>query len=353
MPATLTLHDCAPRLDDFYDEVVAGLHQDAKTLPCKFFYDERGSQLFDQICELPEYYPTRTEAAIMREHAAGDGGGARAGLPAGRVRQRQQHQDAHSAGPPALPGGLCADGHLARTSDALRRQIWPPPTRHLEVLPVCADYTAALHTAARPPARRAHRRVLPRLDHRQLPPGAGGALSDATWPRSCGPDGGLLIGVDLKKAPHVLEPAYNDRQGVTAAFNLNLLRRINRELGGDFDLEQWEHRAFYNELAGRIEMHLLSLRDQTVRIGDSGVRLRGGRDDLDGVFVQVQPGRICRAGGPRRVGRGAGLDGRRAALQRPVPHPEVGAWLPARPAPYDAGRRRSMRRHSRASAPSS
>ena len=265
MPATLTLHDCAPRLGDFYNEVVEGLSQDRKTLPCKFFYDERGSQLFDRICELPEYYPTRTEAAIMREH-----GPAMAAALGPHVRLVEYGSGSssktrilldHLPCPAAYVPMDISREHLMRSAADLAA-AYP----YIEVLPVCADYTQPFtlplghQTAARTAV------YFPGSTIGNFHPAqAERFLSDMA--QAAGADGGLLIGVDLRKSPTVLEPAYNDRRRVTAAFNLNLLHRINRELDGDFDVEQWEHWAYYNERAGRIEMHLLSLREQTVRIG--------------------------------------------------------------------------------------
>ena len=267
MPSTLTLHDCAPRLDDFHAEVVRGLSQDEKTLPCKFFYDARGSQLFDQICEQPEYYPTRTEAAIMRDH-----GPAMAAALGPDVRLIEYGSGSstktrilldHLPCPAAYVPMDISRQHLMRSAGRLAA-AYP----HIEVLPVCADYTQPFSLP--PSSRRAARTVVyfPGSTIGNFSPSQAECfLSDMG--HIAGRDGGLLIGVDLKKSPTTLEPAYNDRQGVTAAFNLNLLARINRELCGDFDLDQWEHYAFYNEAAGRIEMHLLSLREQTARVGSA------------------------------------------------------------------------------------
>ena len=275
MPSTLTLHDCAPRLDSFYDEVVRGLSQDEKTLPCKFFYDERGSQLFDEICALPEYYPTRTEAAIMREF--GPAMAAALGPYVGLVEYGSGSSTKtrllldHLPCPAAYVPMDISREHLMRSAEGLAA-AYP----HIEVLPVCADYTQpfSLPTGSRPAARTVVYFPGSTIGNFH-PPQAERFLTNMA--QVAGPNGGLLIGVDLRKSPAILEPAYNDRQGVTAEFNRNLLRRVNRELGGDFDLEQWEHYAFYNAAAGRIEMHLLSLQDQTVQIG--GVRFEFAQDE--------------------------------------------------------------------------
>ena len=263
MPPALL--DCAPDLATFRSEVLTGLQSFEKTLPCKYFYDHRGSQLFDQICDLPEYYPTRTEAGIMRDHVTemaalfgpecllieyGSGSST-------KTRILLDHLP-HLAG--YVPMDISRE-HLHRTAADLAC-AYP----HLDILPLCADYTAEfdLPTARRPVRSRA-----------VYFPGStiGNFHQDQAETflnriaQVCESGGGLLIGVDLKKPANILEPAYDDAQGVTAAFNLNLLRRINDELNADFDLNQFAHRAFYNALAGRIEMHLMSLRPQTVYLG--------------------------------------------------------------------------------------
>lgn len=261
----VALRDFEPKLDTFYDEVIQGLQQQAKTLPCKFFYDERGSQLFDQICDLPEYYPTRTEMSIMRTHVSEMtallGPGCRLVEYGSGSSLKTRILLDHA---PELASYVPVDisrEHLLKSACDLAA-TYPS----LEVLPVCADYTQefSLPFGSQPVT---HSVVyFPGSTIGNFPPkqAAGFLRSIASL---CGEGGGLLIGVDLRKSPQVLEPAYSDAQGVTAAFNLNLLARINRELGGDFDLAHWEHYAVYNDRQGRIEMHLISLRDQQVHIG--------------------------------------------------------------------------------------
>jgi len=267
MPPALL--DCAPDLATFRAEVLTGLQSFEKTLPCKYFYDRRGSQLFDQICDLPEYYPTRTEAGIMRDHAEemaalfgpecllieyGSGSST-------KTRILLDHLP-HLAG--YVPMDISRE-HLHLTAAGLAT-AYP----HLDILPLCADYTApfGLPAARRPVRSRAVYFPGSTIGnfHRDQ---AEAFLTQIA--HICGPDGGLLIGVDLKKDPQVLNAAYDDAQGVTAAFNLNLLRRINDELGADFDLDGFAHRAFYNALAGRIEMHLMSLKPQTVRLSGAAI----------------------------------------------------------------------------------
>ena len=264
MTLSPALLDCAPDIDQFRAEILAGLQTFEKTLPCKYFYDARGSELFDQICELPEYYPTRTEAAIMQAHAAemaalfppdcllieyGSGSSIKTRILLDRLP--------HLAG--YVPMDISRD-HLCRTAAQLA-ETYP----HLDILPLCADYTAAFTL----PASR-----LPVQSRAVYFPGStiGNFHPEEAQTflckvaEVCGSGGGLLIGVDLKKDAATLNAAYDDRQGVTAEFNLNLLRRINAELGADFMLEQFAHRAYYNALAGRIEMHLMSLTPQTVHL---------------------------------------------------------------------------------------
>lgn len=266
---TIALLDLEPKTGDFYEEVLHGLRQSQKTLPCKYFYDARGSHLFDQICELDEYYPTRTELAIMRDNIAemaallgpnvclveyGSGSSLKTRLLLDAARDLAAY----------VPVDISRE-HLRRTADELARAYFP-----LEVRPVCADYTQAFSLPVGSRADLVPVAYFPGSTignfHR---PAARAFLGGVA--RLVGPGGGLLIGVDLKKDTPLLERAYNDRAGVTAAFNLNVLTRINRELGGNFHLDCFEHYAFYNEWAGRIEMHLTSLRDQQVHIGNAPI----------------------------------------------------------------------------------
>ncbi len=236
-----------------------------KELPCKYFYDEVGSALFEQITELEEYYPTRTELGIMERHAAEMAGllgprcllieyGSGSSLKTRRLLDRLRE--------PAGYAPIDVSGeHLRRSARALGEE-YP----EIEVLPLCADFTRPLGLPACRKA--AARRVVyfPGSTLGNFAPEAALALLRQTAVL-CGRDGALLLGIDLQKDPRVIEAAYNDRRGVTAAFNRNILVRINRELGADFDIEQFAHRAFYNAAQGRIEMHLVSRRDQVVRVG--------------------------------------------------------------------------------------
>lgn len=262
-----------PRADAFQDaarqfraEVLRGLCALKKELPCKYFYDEIGSDLFEQITELEEYYPTRTELGIMECHAAemAELLGPRCLLiEYGSGSSLKTRHLLDRVGDPAGYVPIDVSGeHLRRSARALGEE-YPD----IEVLPLCADFTRPLGL---PMCRKAAaRRVVyfPGSTLGNFTPEAALALLRQTA-ALCGHDGGLLLGIDLQKDPRVLEAAYNDRQGVTAAFNRNILVRINRELGADFDIGQFAHRAFYNAAQGRIEMHLVSSRDQVVHVGN-------------------------------------------------------------------------------------
>lgn len=264
----------AAETERFRAEVLRGLRRPVKELPCKYFYDETGSRLFEEICDLEEYYLTRTELEMMHQHAA------EMAALLGRDCLLVEFGSGSS-----LKTRLLLD-HLPRPAgyvpvdvscDYLLRSAQKIAARYpgLEVLPLCADFTAELRLPepSRPPARRVV--YFPGSTLGNFGPPEALALL-ARIAGLCGPGGGLLLGVDLQKDVRLLEPAYNDRRGVTAAFNLNLLARINRELGADFRLDAFRHRAFYNGQLGCIEMHLVSLRTQRVRIGDEVISFAEG-----------------------------------------------------------------------------
>ena len=258
------LVDLAPDALRFREEVWAGLALPLKSLPCKYFYDARGSALFEAICELDEYYPTRTELAIMEHHAGAmaDALGAHCLLVEyGSGSSRKTRLLLDRLRDPA--GYVPIDISRAALSDSARALAGAYP--HLEVLPVCADYTAAfeLPRPRRPAARRGV--YFPGSTIGNFTPAQAQRFL-AHMGRVAGAGGTLLIGVDLRKDRATLERAYDDAAGVTAAFNLNLLARINRELRGDFALDRFAHRAHYDERAGRIEMHLVSTEAQTVTV---------------------------------------------------------------------------------------
>lgn len=262
----LRLTDFEPRLGSFREEVLDGLRKPQKELPSKFFYDERGSQLFDQICALDEYYLTRTEREIMRDDA-----GAMADLLGPRCLLVEYGSGSSTKTrflldqllePAAYMPIDISRAHLSEAAAALA-EAYP----NLEVLPVCADYTTdfALPIPSTPAARTIVYYPGSTIGNFDPQPAERFLRHMA---QVCGPHGGVLIGVDLRKDPGKLHHAYNDWEGVTAAFNLNLLARINRELSADFELDQFRHYAFYNPREGRVEMHLVSLADQVVHVGN-------------------------------------------------------------------------------------
>jgi len=249
----------------FRADVLRGLFAPQKELPCKYFYDEVGSALFEQITELDEYYPTRTELAIMEQHASEMAAllgprcllieyGSGSSLKTRHLLERLRD--------PAGYVPIDVSGEFLSHSARALGEEYPD----IEVLPLCADFTRPLGVPAcrNPGARRVV--YFPGSTLGNFTPDAALALLRQTR-GLCGRGGGLLLGIDLRKDPRVIEAAYNDRRGVTAAFNRNILVRINRELGADFDIEQFAHRAFYNTTHGRIEMHLVSRREQVVRVG--------------------------------------------------------------------------------------
>jgi dimethylhistidine N-methyltransferase len=267
--------DLAPAPADFLGEVLRGLASAPKTLPCKFFYDAEGSRLFERICELPEYYPTRTETAMLGAF----GGEIAAALGpsvqlleygCGSTAKVRLLLDALER-PAAYVGVDIARGQLLEATGQLAID-YPG----IAVYALCADFANPFDLGALGPIPGARRvGFFPGSTIGNFHPSE--ALQFlAGVARTVGRGGMMLIGVDLKKDPAILHAAYNDGQGVTAAFNLNLLARIDRELGGDFDLEAFEHRALFAQDAGRIEMHLVSRIDQAVTVAGRRFRLARG-----------------------------------------------------------------------------
>ncbi len=266
----------APERAAFASELLHGLRARRRSLSPKFFYDRAGSALFDRICELDEYYPTRTECALLRRHANEIAGciGAAAEIVefgAGSLHKIRLLLPALQRPVRFVPIDISTD-HLVASAAALRRD-WPG----LAVQPLALDFTQPPALALPAPARPARRRV------GFFPGSSIGNFSPAEARRflaRCAAllrGGGLLVGVDLVKDPALLHAAYNDAQGVTAAFNRNLLVRANRELGADFDPAAFDHSAFYNAPLQRIEMHLVSARDQVVSVCGERFRFEHGR----------------------------------------------------------------------------
>ena len=261
---TPSLLDIGPKENRLREDVLSGLGKPQKMIPPKYFYDKKGSQLFDEICEQEAYYPTRTEMAIMERYVdemvrmLGKG---TLLVEFGSGSSLKTHSLLDALPEPAgyVPIDISGE-HLLKSAQRLQKQYPGIP-----VFPIWADYN--------------HIHALPALDVQAdsvmvyFPGSTIGnfkpddALTFLTKLRQiCEPSGGILIGVDLIKSHDILEKAYNDPDGVTAAFNMNLLERINKELGGTFDLNAFEHYAFYNETEHRIEMHLKSLRTQSVQV---------------------------------------------------------------------------------------
>jgi len=270
----ITLLDLSPVQADALQEVMRGLRSPQKELPCKLFYDEQGSELFEQITSLDEYYPTRAELRIMRTagadiaaHVGPDclvfeyGSGS-----SQKIRILLDHLKR-----PAGYVPLDISREQLRESAAAMTRAYPG----LRVLPVCCDYTAAVRFPAQLPACRRRLAYYPGSTIGNFVPTEARRflrrIADV-----CGPDGGLLIGVDLKKDPLILHRAYNDALGITAAFNRNILARLNREFGADFVPDQFRHYAFYNPVFDRVEMHLVSLVEQNVRIGGDRIHFERG-----------------------------------------------------------------------------
>lgn len=263
-----------PAPDDLTNAVIEGLKKPEKELSPVWFYDELGSFLFDSICELPEYYLTRTEISIMREHAAemGQHIGREAAiieLGSGTSLKTRLLLDQIEMPATYVPVDIARE-HLLNAAGAIARD-YPD----LRVLPVCANFMQEFELPQH--VADARRRVV------YFPGSTIGnfAMEQAREllkriRQAVGRNGAVLIGVDLRKDPRVLQRAYNDEAGVTAEFNINALRHLNRELGADFDLEAFEHAAIWVENKSRIEMHLISKQDQSVHIGDQELQIAQG-----------------------------------------------------------------------------
>ncbi len=263
MDARNTLAEAQPFADEFATAVIDGLGARAKHIPCHFLYDARGSELFEKITQLEEYYPTRTEIALLEKYGPRISqlvGSDCAVIEFGSGSSRKTHilieslQDIAAYVPIDI-----SDKALSEAAEALRKKF-----SDLTVIPVHADFNEAI----------------------ELPDAVSGALKLGFFPGSTignfshadatrfladagellGQDSAFLVGVDLKKNTDTLLAAYNDAEGVTAEFNLNLLERINRQLDGDLNLEKFKHEAVYNETEGRIEIYIVSLEDQRLSV---------------------------------------------------------------------------------------
>jgi dimethylhistidine N-methyltransferase len=249
--------------DDFASAVLDGLSRPQKSLPCRFFYDAPGSELFEEITRLPEYYPARTETAILEAHASEMA----EAVPAGAVLVELGSGSSLKTEIllrhlPQLRAYVCIDVSESALAAARTRLAFRFPT--LDVRPIVGDFSRAV-TFPADLAERPKTGFFPGSTIGNLTPAEAVHLL-AALRVSLVPRGRLIVGVDLKKDARRLHMAYNDAQGVTAAFNLNLLVRINRELAGTFDLGAFQHEAIYNPREGRIEMYLRSTRRQAVGV---------------------------------------------------------------------------------------
>jgi len=268
----LELIDLEPELEDFRQAVVEGLSSSPqKTLPCKFFYDATGSALFDEICNLDEYYPTRTEINILRDCVS------ELGTLIGDNRLLVEYGSGSSVKIRILLDQLPLAAYMP--IDISREHLQQSAQRiaedypELAVLPVCADYSQLtdLPVYEKNPGLRKVGFFPGSSIGNFTPEEAQHFLQNVA--RQLQPGDGFIVGVDLKKDPEILHAAYNDAKGVTAAFNLNLLSRINQELDAEIDPTAFNHEAAYNDSHGRVEMHLVSKTDQQIRLGDDQFEL--------------------------------------------------------------------------------
>ena len=271
--AALPVEPTRPETKAFAADVVVGLTAMPKRLPPKYFYDSVGSELFERITTLPEYYPTRCELEILRTNAAeiakvitegaaliefGSGASTKTRILLSAARKLAAY----------VPVDISGE-FLAQQADALRRE-YPG----IAMLPVVADFSKPFELPGIV-------QMLPRVGFfpgstiGNLEPHEAGAFLRETG-RILGVGASFIVGVDLIKDQRALQKAYNDKQGVTAEFNRNLLQRINRELGADFNVKCFEHHAFYNRERSRIEMHLASMKRQRVRVCGECIDFRAG-----------------------------------------------------------------------------
>jgi dimethylhistidine N-methyltransferase len=264
----------SPERSAFAAAVLAGLSKSPKNVPAKYFYDEKGSLLFERITELPEYYPTRSEVQILRERGGEIArlipeGSALIEFGSGSSRKARVMLRVAPKLAAYVPVDIC--GEMIEQEAAELRPDFPG----LKVLPVTADICFPFELPAE--AKAAPRRIgfFPGSTIGNFEPHEAAAfLRNAA--KILGGNATLIIGADLIKDAKVLNAAYNDAEGITAAFNLNLLVRINRELGGTFKLDTFEHHAFYNRERCRVEMHLASLKRQKVKVVGETIDFRAG-----------------------------------------------------------------------------
>lgn len=258
--------------EEILSEALAGLNKTPKELPCKLFYDEKGSALFDEICLQDEYYPTRTEISIMRDNIKditsvlgenvllaelGSGSSIKTRLLLDHMQSLKGY----------IPIDISSD-YLFEVADILREN-YP----YLDIIPLAADYTKEFSLPLTPDKETKTVIYFPGSTIGNFHPSHAKKFLGRLVNLISG-DGGILIGVDLRKDKDLLEKAYNDAAGITSDFNLNILDRLNNTLNAGFDLNKYKHLAFFNEMESRIEMHLVSSEDQLVKINNTSVYMR-------------------------------------------------------------------------------
>jgi dimethylhistidine N-methyltransferase len=262
----LRFFDDQPVAENILTEVIAGLSQPNKILPAKYFYDEQGSKLFEAITQLPEYYPTRVEINLLREHHEtiakllkddvwlleyGSGASLKIRLLLQAIRPNCY-----------VPMDISKDFLLASAESLMEDYPW------LNVYAACVDYSQPVRLPADMITSAQKLGFFPGSSIGNFSPQEAQIFLQGVR-KTLGKDGAMLIGIDLQKDKQVLEAAYNDCQGVTAAFNFNILQHINRVLGTQFNIDYFEHKAIYSEEKSRVEMHLVSTMDQIVKISDT------------------------------------------------------------------------------------
>ena len=269
----LLFHDMKPKQSSFYEDTIKGLNCRPRSIPPKYFYDEHGSRLFDAICETPEYYPTRTEIAIIKDNI-------------------DEICECLGEDCILIEPGSGASKKVRVLLDALNPRIYMPldissdylyavarelvfEYSELRVIAACLDFTAPITLPGHSEHGRRIEAFFPGSSIGNFEP-ADALVFLNNIHNLVKKDGGLLIGVDLKKDSSIINKAYNDEQGITAQFNMNILARMNRELKANFDFDCFEHRAFYNEALGRLEMHLLCTNSQIVNIENNQFKFKKG-----------------------------------------------------------------------------
>lgn len=275
LKSPVELIDLEPKATNMLKEVLVGLSKSQKAIPPKFLYDKKGSEIFEKICELPEYYPTRAETEILqknaKEMASIIGENALVIEPGSGSGEKVKYLLRDLKSPAGyVPIEISKDILLRMTEE------FGDEFPQLRVLPVCADFSQDIELPVSIDSQSGRKIIF-------FPGSTIGNLSPdeaiqflRKFSLMMEPNGGLLIGVDLKKDKETFQLAYDDPQGVTADFNLNLLERLNREVDASFETRNFRHQAFYNEELGRVEMHLKSLIPQLVRVNQTVFRFREG-----------------------------------------------------------------------------